>query len=561
MRNVTKIGLAIALLLLTVVTAAYGPQMVTATGDFRARLETLERMMKIIELNYVDDVDVDTLFDDAIEGVLGDLDPHSRYITAEEYRQMQEQYRGDYAGIGVSFELFDGVITVIEPLEGGPSEALGLRPGDQIVGINGTDATDTNVEEVYERLRGPGGTQVDVTVKRPGLDEMLEYTIVRDRVEIAALSVATMVAPGVGYVRLSTFSQKAAAQLEESLLELQSQGMERLILDLRANGGGLMIQALRVTDKFLEGGKTILRTRGRTPSANSETESTNPDTLPRIPMIVLVNRGSASASEIVAGALQDWDRALVVGETTFGKALVQNQFQFRDGSALFLTVARYYTPSGRLIQREYEGKDREEYYNPEIVADEGGTPIDIEEHATLEGGVPGESSVGDAERPVYHTASGRVVYGGGGIHPDVDLEPPLVSGLAAFFYRAPFRLYFRFGIDYAAKHAAELPVRFDDFVADFTVTDEVLEDFVAFVRSAEISDQFEEREIEVPLDDEAIQKAWEDMRMYLRADIAAAVWGQERARSVLLEYDDQVQQAVELFPQAANLLTTQKIAG
>jgi carboxyl-terminal processing protease len=561
MRNVTKIGLAIALLLLTVVAAAYGPQMVTATGDFYARMETLERMMKIIELNYVDDVDVDALFDDAIEGVLGDLDPHSRFITAEEYRLMQEQYRGDYAGIGVSFELFDGVITVIDPLEGGPSEALGLRPGDQIVQINGADATDTNVEEVYERLRGAGGTQVNVTVKRPGLDEMLEYTIVRDRVEIAALSVATMVSPGVGYVRLSTFSQKAASQLEESLLELQSQGMERLILDLRANGGGLMVQALQVTDKFLEGGKTILRTRGRTPSANSGTESTDRDTLPRIPMIVLVNRGSASASEIVAGALQDWDRALIVGETTFGKALVQNQFQFRDGSALFLTVARYYTPSGRLIQREYEGKDLEEYYNPEALADGGGTPVEIEGHATLEGGVLDESSVVDEERPVYHTSSGRVVYGGGGIHPDVDLEPPLVSGLAAFFYRAPFRLYFRYGINYAAEHAAELPVRFDDYLADFTVTDEVLEDFVAFVRSPEISGQFEELQMEVPLDDEAIQKAWEDMRMYLRADIAAAVWGQERARSVILEYDDQVQQAVELFPQAANLLATEKIAG
>ena len=172
-----------------------------------------------------------------------------------------------------------------------------------------------------------------------------------------------------------------------------------------------------------------------------------------------------------------------------------------------------------------------------------------------------EPGVTAEERPVYHTASGRVVYGGGGIHPDVDLDPPLVSGLAAFFYRAPFRLYFRYGIEYAAQHAAELPVRFDEYLANFTVTDEALEDFVAFVRSPEISGQFEELEIDVPLDDEAIQKAWEDMRMYLRADIAAAVWGQQRARSVLLEYDDQVQQAVELFPQAANLLTTEKIAG
>jgi carboxyl-terminal processing protease len=562
MRNVTKIGLAIALLLLTVVAAAYGPQIATATGDFYARLETLERMMKIIELNYVDDVDVDTLFDDAIEGVLSDLDPHSRYITAEDYRQMQEQYRGDYAGIGVSFELFDGVITVLDPLEGGPSEALGLRPGDQIVRINGTDATDTNVDEVYDRLRGPQGTQVDVTVKRPGLDELLEYTIVRGRVEIAALSVATMIAPGVGYVRLSTFSQKAASQLEDALSELESQGMERLILDLRANGGGLMVQALQVTDKFLSGGKTILRTRGRTPSANSETEATDRDTAPRMPMIVLVNRGSASASEIVAGALQDWDRALIVGETTFGKALVQNQFQFRDGSALFLTVARYYTPSGRLIQREYEGKELEEYYNPEAAAEEEPAPVDIQGHATLEGAVLDEEGAEREEKPVYHTASGRVVYGGGGIHPDVELDPPLVSGLAAFFYRGPFRLYFRYGVDYAARHAAEMPVTFDDYLSDFVVTDELIEDFVAFVRSPEISSQFDDIEgLEVPLDDETIQKAWEDMRMYLRADIAAAIWGQERARSVLLEYDDQVQQAIELFPQAANLLTLDKIAG
>lgn len=564
MKNLTKVGFAVALLLLTMVAAAYGPQMATAAAEFYARMETLERMLKIIELNYVDDVDVDAIIDDAITGILADLDPHSRYITAEEYRQMQEQYRGDYAGIGVSFELFDGVITVIEPLEGGPSEALGLKPGDQIVRINGTDATDTNVEEVYERLRGSRGTRVDVGVRRPGIEELLDYTIERDRVEIAAISVAQMVAPGVGYVRLNNFSQKAADQLEEALRELEARGMERLIFDLRGNGGGLMVQALRVTDKFLSAGKTIVRTQGRTPSANSESESTGNDTHPRIPMIVLVSRGSASASEIVSGALQDWDRALIVGETTFGKALVQNQFQFRDGSALFLTVARYYTPSGRLIQREYEGRELEEYLNPEAAEEARQEAARIEETVTLEGITPDRPGAGEEERPVYHTAAGRVVYGGGGIHPDVELEPPMVSGLAFFLYRAPFRLYFRFGIDYVARHAAEMPVDFESYVESFEVSDELVSEFVEFVRSPVIYGQFEaifeNVEEQLPLDDEALARAWEDMRMYLRADIAAAIWGQEPARTILLEYDEQVQQAIDLFPQAANLLTMEKIA-
>lgn len=558
MRRLFQIGLALTLVFATIGAAAYGPQLASSAQDFYTRMQVLERMLQIIQVHYVEEVNVDDVFDNAIDGVLENLDPHSRYYTAEEYEQLQEQYRGDYAGIGVSFELFDGVITVIDALEGGPSKSLGLQPGDQIVAINGSDATGLgrDYDEVYERLRGPQGTHVDVSVRRPGVDEFLDYTIVRGRVDISALSVATMVTPKTGYVRLNTFSRKAADQLEEALDDLEQQGMENFILDLRGNGGGLMDQAIRITDKFLSSGKTILRTRGRSPNSNMEQPSTDRSTHPRVPMVVLVNRGSASASEIVSGALQDWDRALIAGETTFGKALVQNQFQFDDGSALFLTIARYYTPSGRLIQREYEGKERDEYY-AEAGTDGPDEVGPIEETATLEQlDTPEDDSSwpgNEEDRPVYHTAGGRVVYGGGGIHPDVELEATRVSGLAAAFYRRPLRLYFRFAMDWTAAHAAEIPIRFEDYARDFRVDDALVEEFVGYLRSEEIRPLLDDAGI--PLDDESLQEAWEDMRVYLRSDIAALVWGQNAAGTVLLEYDGQVDSAIDLFPQAADLLT------
>mgnify|MGYP000914749614 CR=1 FL=1 len=366
MRKLSRISFAAVLVLLTISAVAYGPHIATAAGQIYSRLQVLEDIMEIIDRHYVDDVDVDELFDNATRGVLENLDPHSNYFSAEEYAALQEQYRGDYAGIGVSFEMFNGVLTVLDALEGGPSQALGLRPGDKIVEVEGQSAIGWTVEEVYDHVRGPAGTRVNVTVIRPGVEELLQYTITRGNVEIAAISIVAMLNEEVGYIRLNTFSQKTADQVEKALQDLQVRGMKRLVLDLRGNGGGLMAQALQLTDKFLDGGKVIVETRGRTAVANASEQTTDRDTHPELPMIVLVNRGSASASEIVSGALQDWDRALIVGETTFGKALVQNQFRFRDGSALFLTIARYYTPSGRLIQREYLG---DEYLEPVAVDD------------------------------------------------------------------------------------------------------------------------------------------------------------------------------------------------
>ena len=538
MRTLSRIGLAAALVLLTIAAAAYGPGMATAAGQMYSRLQVLEDIMEIIDRHYVDEVDIDELFDNATRGVLENLDPHSRYYSAEEYTELQEQYRGDYAGIGVSFEMFDGILTVLDALEGGPSQALGIRPGDEIIEVDGQSSIGWTIDQVYENVRGPAGTQVDVTVMRPSVDELLQYTITRGNVDIAAVSIVAMLDDEVGYIRLSTFSQKTADQVEKALQDLEARGMRRLVLDLRGNGGGLMSQALQLTDKFLEGGKVIVETRGRTAVANASERTTNHLTHPELPMIVLVNRFSASASEIVSGALQDWDRALIVGETTFGKALVQNQFRFRDGSALFLTIARYYTPSGRLIQREYVG---DEYVTPELVGD------------ALSEDDPEWAGDQADERPVFTTAGGRTVYGGGGIHPDIEIAPTRVSGIAALMYRAPLRLFFRYGVRYAAGHAAEIPVDFDDFNDNFVVTDEIVDDFFAFVRSDGIRDPLDEND--VPLTDEVLDAARKDVRIYIKSDIAAAVWGGDTGREVLLRYDDQVMRTIELLPQAANLLT------
>ncbi len=535
MTRTRRTVVAVSLLFAVVFSLAVGPRAVTAAQDLYKRLEVLSRMFDIIDRYYVEDVDTDQLFQYAVGGVLEHLDPHSRYYTADEYRELRERYRGDYYGIGIQFDIFDGVLTVLDAIDGGPSQKLGLRPGDQIVRINGEDAIGLNNDQIFERLRGPKGTQVTVTVYRPALDDSWDVTITRDQVEVPAIAAATMIGD-VGYVWLTTFSEKGADQLERHLQEFEARGMQAFVLDLRGNRGGLMSQAIRIVDKFLEGGKKIVITKGRTPNANGENYSTDRDTHPRFPMIVLVDHNSASASEIVAGALQDWDRALIVGQLTWGKALVQNQFQFNDGSALFLTIARYYTPSGRLIQRAYEDGEDENYFNP-----------DWED---LEAEQNGE---GDEQLPVFHTAAGRPVRGGGGIHPDVVVAPTKVSALAQWIYNR--RLGFQFATLYVADHAAELPADLETFIDEFEVGDEILAGFHDFLQTPSVHARLVEAN--APTDDAAFEAARDDLRMYLKADIAANLWGLGAGRVVLLQYDGQVSKAVELVPQAAALLDLQ----
>ncbi len=523
------------------VSIAAGPAAITKARGFYKRLEVLGRMFEIIEMYYVEEIAAEDMFEYAVGGVLKNLDPHSHYYTADEYRNLQERYRGDYFGIGIQFDVFDGVLTVLDALEGGPSQRLGLRPGDQIVRIEGEDAKGLDNEQIFARLRGPKGTRVTVTVRRPALDEEWDVHITRDQVEVSSILAATMLEPDVGYVWLSTFSQKGAAQLEEHLRDFEQRGMRAFILDLRGNRGGLMSQAIRITDKFLSGGKKILVTKGRTANASGENLSTDRDTHSNTPMIVLVDHQSASASEIVAGALQDWDRALVVGQVTFGKALVQNQFPFDDGSALFLTIARYYTPSGRLIQRPYVDGSDEAYFNPDWEAIEGSTD-----------GTVGESEDGaePIERPMFHTEAGRPVYGGGGIVPDVSIDPTEVSSLAVWLYNR--RLTFQFATRYVAENAATLPTDLDAYLDGFSVDDAVVDEFIEFLRWPSLREQLDAAQ--VPLDEETLDGAREDIRMYLQAHIAGNIWGLRAGRVVLLRYDSQVQQSLGLVQQAANLM-------
>lgn len=536
----------LALVVVVVATVAASPHAVSSAQGFYKRLEVLSRMFEIVEMYYVEDVEADDMFRYAVNGVLENLDPHSRYYTADEFRDLSERYRGDYFGIGIQFDIFDGVLTVLDSLEGGPSQKLGLRPGDQIVKIAGEDARGFDNDQVFERLRGPKGTRVEVTVRRPALDEQWNLTITRDQVAVSAVPVATMLGD-IGYIWLNTFSEKGADQIEQKLREFEARGMRAFIFDLRGNRGGLMSQAVSITDKFVAGGKKIVQTKGRTPNATGENLSTDRTTHPRWPMLVLVDHNSASASEIVAGALQDWDRALVVGQLTWGKALVQNQFPFNDGSALFLTIARYYTPSGRLIQRPYTGGDDEDYANPDWDAIEARNRGDESgDGATdLDSGPPGVDA-----RPIFHTAAGRPVRGGGGVAPDVEVKPTGVSTLAAWLYNR--RIGFQFATKYVAEHAAELPSEVDAFIADFEIDDELVGEFERFLHSPSIKVLIDQAQ--APIDEESLTQARADIRMYLKADLASNLWGLQAGRIVLLQYDGQIQKALQLIPDAAALL-------
>jgi carboxyl-terminal processing protease len=497
-----------------------------ATDDLRSNLDLFTQVLSLVQNNYVDAPDNQKLIKGAIDGMLKSLDPHTVFLPPQRADRLDEEFHGEYSGIGIQFELRDNKIVVISPLEGTPAYRLGIHAGDRIVAVDGAPlAKGLVTDDVFKLLRGPTGSVVQVTVEREGQNDPLLFKIERAKIPIESVPYAYMIRPGVGYVRIVRFAQTTGQELENSLAKLHEQGMKDLVIDLRSNGGGLLAEAVDVLDQLVPPGKLLVYTRGRIPNANADYRS---DERPRVsgdvPVVVLIDHGSASASEIVSGAIQDLDRGLVVGTNSFGKGLVQNQFRLSDGSKLLLTVAHYYTPSGRLIQRDYSKFADQKDYVEDAYKDD----------------VPSDSVL--ATRPKFKTASGRDVYGGGGIYPDVLLkDPPNLTRPEIDMINK--RVFFAFATHWISKEPGRkwTPSALEK---SFTLTDGQWTELHGVM----------DRE-KVALTDSVWTAERPFMLRQVRAELASATLGTQERYKILVEDDTQLQSALELFPRASKLLS------
>ncbi len=526
-KNRKLIGLLILVAVFATGAAAIDYVQTSGRGTPFQQWNTLTRIASLVRDNYVEEVDQDKLIDGAIEGMLTKLDPHSTYISPENSKQVQERFEGEFEGIGIHFDVINGILTVLSPIPGSPAYAVGLQAGDKIVKIEGKSAIGIKDHQVLEKLKGQKGTKVRVTVKREGEQNLLEFTITRDKIKIPSVQPAFMIRPGVGYVWITRFSRETGEEFDEALDRLKREGMKKLILNLRDNGGGYLDQAVQIVGRFIDKGQMVVYTKGRRTNASEEHIAQQGTEHPLYPVIVMINSASASASEIVAGALQDHDRALIVGQTSFGKGLVQNKFELQNGGSVLLTVARYYTPSGRLIQRPYT-EDRMSYLE--------------------EAGTAGADSDSTAQRPVYYTKNlNRKVYGGGGIAPDFTLKPDTLNALERRLIRD--NILFDFASHYAGAHRTEL-TDLGSFIARFDLSKRDL---------AEIRKVIEDRG--VALKEEEFQDSIDFIRRIITQEIALSRWGREAQVQVLASLDPEVHQALNLFDQAEMLVADRNGGG
>ncbi len=504
-----------------------------AANDLYAGLTLFTNVLKLVNDNYVEKVEANTLIYGAIDGMLRSLDPHSNFLSKENFDKMGENFSGKFYGIGIEFDVLGGILSVISVIEESPSEAVGLRSGDRIIKINGESAIGIKNDEVVEKLRGEKGTTVDVTIDRAGVEKPFVVTITRDRIPIKSVRASYMLDDKTGYVQMIRFAKTTSRELEDALNKLENQNMKALILDLRGNSGGYLDQAVEVSNKFIGGGKVIVSTRGRTRNTNQEfTADAVPH--PEVPLVILLDHRSASASEIVAGAIQDHDRGVIVGTRSFGKGLVQTLFAepyLRDGSALKLTTAKYYTPSGRLIQRDYKNKSYQDY----IEEARQGEPENTQD---------GDKAA-DEDQPVYRTNNGRLVYGGGGITPDVKINAPNRNYPFVVKFRGWVqfdRATFEFATDYGVEHQ-HLKGDFDAFISSFEVGDAMVKSF---------KDRVSESGVEFT--DEEFTEDLDIIKLQIKRSIARNLWGDQEAHRVGATGDVQLQNALALFNTHAMLI-------
>jgi carboxyl-terminal processing protease len=521
-------------------------------SNLRESLMQFELAYRYIQQTFPNE-NMGELTDEAIVGMFASLDPHSNYVPKVDSEQFQEEMSAKFQGIGVSFAIISDTISIINAISGGPSERLGIQSGDKIIAINDEPSIGFNNDQVFKRLRGPKGTQVKVTILRPGTKNLLNFDITRDEINIYTVDTSYMLDKESGYIKVNRFGATTYEEFMKAMSELQAQGMKRLVLDLRNNGGGYMNQAVMMLDEFFDEGKVIVSTKGRNPQTNSRFASTNNGIFKDQALIVLVNEGSASASEIISGAVQDHDRGLIVGHRTFGKGHVMLQFPLPDSSSILLTTSKYYTPSGRLIQKPY-ANGREEYAY-ELVKREKDASTDAIQFIQ---NVP--------DSLIFKTSSGRLVYSGGGIVPDHIIQGDTTGSFTLGFMRRK-RISTEFIMDYLAKkgepYRKSMKDKFQAYRSTFTWTPT---DMNTFKARAERSGLIFDPSVETAkysttgdtlyMNPKVYQKELWVVEGALKAELAQQLFGSSQYFIVWNDiFDVTLREAVKLWPEAQSIMS------
>jgi carboxyl-terminal processing protease len=425
--------------------------------DLYKNLRLFNEVLMKLKTNYVEDLNNQTLIDDAINGMLSDVDPHTNFFTADEFEDFTTTTKGEFGGLGIQIDKKGDYITVVSPIEGTPAYKMGVMAGDKIIKVDGINVIGITTDEVIKKMRGPKGSKVVITISRPGVKDPLDFDIIRDIITIKSVSYSFKLDNGIGYVRVNQFNSHTTEELRAALDKLEKLGIKGLIIDLRNNPGGILNEAIDTVNEFIGKDKLVVFTKGRIKDANMEYFTRYDRIRTGYPVIVMVNEASASAAEIFAGSLQDWDKALIVGKPSFGKGSVQQIFPLSDGNGMKITTAKYYIKSGRCIHKDI---------NDKILRGKEVTETDKEKAAE------------ESHKEIFHTVKGRVVFGGGGITPDLIIDSPLLTKFEVELRRK--NMFFNYSVDYMVKHQHKIS-------DNFKIDDATFNDFLGFVKDQGIS--------------------------------------------------------------------------